>query len=211
MHDLCTLENPRTTFYLYSGRTNSTAISCDFGLSIIIQTTIPKYAGSGRLQYFPKTLFTENSTVFDVVSENYPYSPDIDKGRLALEVVVIHGENVQNGSVSLSKSSDDEYTPSVFTTYTYSAGGNHSMGGYAQWKPISYQSAGRKSTESQQVAVVPTAHVDECEVLVVPRGLASALMGSNISSETVGNVTRWLVVFGTPGDENYINSAYNTW
>lgn len=178
---------------------------------VSLQTTIPKHTGSDRLSYFPKTLFTDTSTVFDVISEKYPYSPDISNGRLALEVVVIHGRNVQNGSISLGKSSDDEYTPSVFTTCTYNAGRNHSTGGYAQWKPISYQSSGRKSSESQQVTIMPTAHVDECEVTVVPRGLASALMGSNISSQTVGNVTRWLVVFGTPGDQNYINSTYNTW
>lgn len=155
--------------------------------------------------------------MFDVISENYPYSQVNSKSRLALEVLIIHGENVENGSISLGKSSDDEYTPSVFTTFTYNTSGKDqthyspSTGGYAQWKPISYQSSGRKSTQSQQVAILPTADVPACEVGVLPRGLASALFGSEVSNKTVGNVTRWLVVFGTPGDENYINTTYNTW
>lgn len=128
---------------------------------------------------------------------------------------MVHGPNVNNGSISRGRNSDDEFTPSVFTTYTYHTSAkdksrhNTSKGGFAQWKPISYQNSGRKSTESQQATVVPTAHVSECEVKGVPHGLASALFGSDVDG--VGNVTRWFVVFGTPGDENYINSTYNTW
>lgn len=147
-----------------------------------------------------------------MISENYPLTLNIS--RLALEVTIIHGVNVQNGSISISNSNDDEYTPSVFSTFTYNTSGKiHTspagLGGYAQWKPISYQSAQRKSSSSQQVNVVTTAHVRECEVPQVPKGLASALFGSNVTS--VGNVTRWFVVFGTPGDDTHVKPTYNTW
>lgn len=167
------------------------------------------------MKYFPKTQFTDTSAVFDIVSENYLYAHRNAYSRLALEMILIHGPNVKNGSITMEKTPDDEYTPSVFTTYTYHTTGknlshqNASAGGFAQWKPISYQSSSRKSTESQQVTVMPTGHISECVVKEVPHGLASALFGNNVSH--VGNVTRWFVVFGTPGDESYINSTYNTW
>ena len=145
------------------------------------------------------------------MSENYPFR--YNTSRLALEVMLVHGANVKNGSILLNQTNDDEYTPSVFSTFTYNTSGklsnSSSLGGYAQWKPISYQSEGRKSTSSQQVTVVPTAHVPECEVQEVPEGLATALFGSSL--QNVSNVTRWMVVFGTPGDDTYINPTYNTW
>ena len=149
--------------------------------------------------------------MFDIISENYPYANRNRNSRYALEMMVVHGHNVKSGSITMGKSPDDEYTPSVFTTFTYHTSGrnNASVGGFAQWKPISYQSSGRKSTESQQVTIVPAGNISECLVKEVPHGLASALFGSDVSS--VGNVTRWFVVFGTPGDGNYINSTYNTW
>jgi hypothetical protein len=147
--------------------------------------------------------------VFDIISENYPYSGRNANSRLALDVTLVHGTKFLNDSISSVKTPDDEYTPSVFTTYTYRIHDDTSKGGFAQWKPITYQSSGRKSSESQQVTIVPTAGVDECDT-EVPSGLASAVFG-NASKNVTLNMTRWFVVFGTPGDDNYINSTYNTW
>ncbi len=118
--------------------------------------------------------------------------------------------------------SDDEFTPSVFSTYTYNTSGksngkthpsNQSLGGYIQWKPISYQSDKRRSTSSQQVFVQESASVEVCQLEDVPLGLASVLYGINATAiaEMGGNVTRWFVVFGTSGDNNFYNSPYNTW
>ena len=178
-----------------------------------------------RLKYFPKTLFTQNSTTFDLIVEDFEYylNRSLNRSRLALEMVVVHGSNVSSGNITIKKTTDDEYTPSVFSTYTYNTSGrsenkshpsNHSShGGYIQWKPISYQSAKRKSTSSQQVHVQESASCEDCELEVVPLGLASALYGTNASviTEMGGNVTRWFVVFGTSGDKNYYNSPYITW
>jgi len=155
--------------------------------------------------------------VFDVITENYPFH--YNTSRLGLEVMIIHGGNVKNGSIHLNRTSDDEYTPSVFSTYTYHVSGknkdSNDMGGYAQWKPISYQDKNRKSTSSQQVTIVPTAQVSTCSVQDLPEGLAEALFGNESS---VSNMTRWFVVFETSGDDTYIinpvtqtNISYNTW
>lgn len=166
-----------------------------------ITHTIATEVGSPRLGYFPKTQFTENSTVFDLVIENPLYMLSYNRSRIALEVLVVHGPNVTNGSVNISKTLDDEYTPSVFKAFSYLFGSN----GYFQWKPISYQSQTRQTTKAQQANMVyaPDDFVEE-----IPPSLASAVFG-NDSHEL--NVTRWFMVIGTPKDQSYINSNYSTW
>ena len=178
---------------------------------VIIQTKIPEFAGEDRLKYFPKTLFTENSTTFDFIIENFFLNSAYNNRRLALEVMIVHGENVRNGSINIKKTVDDEYTPSVFSTYTYMTSGKNdtpSNRGYVQWKPISYLSSKRKSTSSQQVTILPAGSSDSCQVENVPEGLASALFGKEMTKTS--NITRWFVVFGTSGD-TFVNSDYNTW
>lgn len=131
-------------------------------------------------------------------------------------MILLHGENVNNGSIVKETTTDDEYTPSVFSTNTYNTSGrshpksNDSLG-YVQWKPISYQSVERKSTSSQQVNVVTTGTLKVCLVREVPLGLASALYGTEMEGSGVRNATRWFVVFGTSGDGTDTNSDYNTW
>ena len=184
-----------------------------FSSHVLFQTHIPKVVGGDRLKYFPRTYFFENSTTFDLISENYPFV-NSSSSRLALEVLLIHGENVQNGSVTVLKSLDDEYTPSVFSSYTYQTSGsqfNETRVGYMQWKPISYQDSSRKSTSSQQLHIVSadTPEAIDCKVEEIPAGLASSLYGTNF--DHVSNVTHWFVVFGTDGDATYLSPSYNTW
>ena len=103
---------------------------------------------------------------------------------------VVHGSGVKNGTIYQHKYLDDEYTPSVFMSWSYnvSASGNDSgvddMGGYLHWKPISYQDHSRKSTTSQQVRVVSAGGYPECSVESLPRGLATALFGEEAVSYT---------------------------
>ena len=100
---------------------------------------------------------------------------------------------------------DDEYTPSVFTTNTYEMHEDE-LTGFLQWKPISYQSAFRKSTESQQVIMVHTAGIEYCDSDTVPEGLGLRVFGRSVS-----NITRWFAVFGTPGDDTFLPTAYISW
>ncbi len=78
--------------------------------------------------------------------------------------------------------------------------------GFFQWKPISYQSSNRKSTESQQVNFVYSAGHNFCDTINIPNGLVQDLFGENAS-----NVSRWFAVFGNSGDDTYFNSGYITW
>lgn len=179
------------------------------------QAVVPSKTGSERLGYLPKTLYTENSTVFDLLIRNFNYTHNYsDNNRLALELLLVHGPQTSNGSVSFSRSFDDEYTPSVFETYKYLFGRENTTNttstseGFMVWKPISYQSKGRKSTSSQQANVVMAEGSAQPQMgAKVPHGLASALFNSS----TVSNITRMFIVFGTQGDETFINSGYMTW
>ena len=122
----------------------------------------------------------------------------------------MHGPNTQNGSVFIATSLDDEYTPSVFTTITYKMPQDSvdvvDETGFFQWKPISYQSSGRKSTASQQVNHLYATDQSSCNTGEIPDGLVNDLFGRNAS-----NVSRWFAVYGTSGDQSYFNSPYLTW
>ena len=113
--------------------------------------------------------------------------------RLALELIIVHGSSVVN-KAQQKFTLDDEFTPSVFSTVTYlindTSGGE---GGYFQWKPISYQSDGRKSTSSQQANRVYAENNTDCIVHDGPI------------------VRTWFMVIGTEGDDTFINSNYSTW
>ena len=102
----------------------------------------------------------------------------------------------------MTRTIDDEHTPSVFQTIQYLFG--NSSVGYIQWKPISYQnSANRATTSSQQANVL---FADGSDVKPLPRSLASALF-----NRSTVNVTRMFMVFGSSGDDTYMNSEYMTW
>ena len=123
----------------------------------------------------------------------------------------MHGSSFKNGSIVKKWTVDDEYTPSVFSSYTYqteakSASLKNNQTWFLQWKPISYQDSSRKSTSSQQVTIVPTGNLEECVLEEIPDSLVSRVYKGN-----VGNITRWFVVFGTSGDDSSIPPVYNTW
>ena len=114
---------------------------------------------------------------------------------------------LSNGTINETFSLDDEYTPSIFRTYTYLFGKPGIHQGYLQWKPISYLSADRKSTSSQQVTYVP-ADLYNNETLILPYGLPTALYKSD---DTIGNITTAYLVMGTESDDNNGNPEYVTW
>ena len=177
----------------------------------------PSTIGFERLGQFPRAQVSENATLIDITFENFPFNGNSDArdGRLALELFVVHGPNVKNGELQQDQSLDDEYTPSVFSSWTYNVSGEvedfHDMGGYIHWKPISYQSEGRKSTESQQIKLLPTDEFDACVNNSLPEGLARALYGDIVALNETLNVTRWYAVFGTDGDDTYLSPDYSTW
>lgn len=178
-----------------------------YGL-LFLQYQLPTSTDKARLPYFPKSLFTENSTTFDLIVEHFPYKLQYSDsaypgGRLALELLLVHGPNTSNGSIEMSRTIDDEHTPSVFQTLAYRFG--FGKKGYLQWKPISYQTSSRASTKSQQANYV-YASGTACNVSQLPPSLASALFDIHMVNAT------WLfMVFGTAGDDSALNSTYTTW
>jgi hypothetical protein len=164
--------------------------------------------GDERLPYFPKTLYTVNSTTFDFTFINFTYkiSTAIDNvtnfGRLILEMTVVPG-SFNTSALNEEFSLDDEYTPSIFRTHNYKFGGTD--GGYLQWKPISYLTPDRKSTSSQQVNLKYSTNASGIDI---PYGLASELF--NVL-DLAGNVTTTYLVFGTEKDDNSPNPEYLTW
>ena len=149
----------------------------------------------GRLPYFPKTAFSENSTAFDFTFTNLKnYN---DSTCVAMEMVLVHGAHTANGTVNSTSFFDDEYTPSVFSTGQYLFGDQ----GYFQWKPISYltdELKSRTSTSSVLTSIVFNDTVTN-KYQDIPSGLASALFnGSGAAARN--NVTRLYVVFGSCTD-----------
>ena len=156
-------------------------------------------------------MYSENSTVFDFVFSNFNYTlsvGDTKYGRLILEMDLVHGQ-LQNKSVSKTFSRDDEYTPSVFLTYNQLFGGNRFRGkklleGFLQWKPISYLSGKRKSTQSQQANVINSKNISLSDM---SKGLVTALY--NESSPCF--IQPVYMIFGTEGDDNNPNPQYVSW
>ena len=194
--------------------------------SLDFQTHFPEAIGLERLGFFPKPQISENATLIDLVIQNFTFTltgsddddddDDTKASRLALEVIIIHGAQVNNGSSTLDEYLDDEYTPSIFSSWSYNVSGKDTqefedMGGYVHWKPISYQDGSRKSTISQQVNVVVAGDSQECILESIPKGLARALFGEQVDSLRVSNITRWFVVFGTEGDDDFFSPEYSTW
>lgn len=128
----------------------------------------------------------------------------MDYGRLVLEMVLVHGDNLTSGSIQQVFSRDDEYTPSIFRTYNYLFGDSSDKEGFLQWKPIAYLSSKRKSTSAEQATLVLGAPVVN---ITFPPSLASALF----NEDTVSNVTTVYLVMGTEKDENNPNPLYVTW
>ena len=100
-------------------------------------------------------------------------------------------------------SRDDEYTPSVFLTYNQFFGKNSSIeeGGFLQWKPISYLSGKRKSTQSQQ------AKAKNGKQLLLS-DMAPGLVTALYTNDTAGIIQPIYMIFGTEGDDNNPNPSY---
>ena len=165
--------------------------------------------GDSRISYFPKTKYTRNSTVFDITLYKFNYTKqdkDFKRGRIALEMVMVNGQAVNKYSTRVTSTEDDEYTPSVFRTWEYLFGPPNYP--YLQWKPISYQNHKRVSTISQEANIVfPRGEAVDFLDGKVPRSLASALF----SDSTTLNGTAMYMVFGTDGDDTYLNTPHLTW
>ena len=102
-------------------------------------------------------------------------------------------------------SKDDEYTPSIFFTKYFSFGGRQGHG-HVRWKPISYITHHRKSSESQQINVKPWGSVNNTVEPELPGSLARAIFNNTYSKRT-----RIYLVFGTAKDDGGLNSGLYTW
>ena len=167
----------------------------------------------GRVSVFPKTLYSENSTVFDFTFNKFNFTlsdgQDTSHGRLVLEMLLVHGRLNNNSSPEKRFSRDDEYTPSVFLIYNQLfGGGNDTMDGFLQWKPISYLSKSRKSTQSQQ-ANAQNGH--SMNITQVRPGLVTAMYPNDTHSAAAGVIQPVYMIFGTEGDDNNPDPGFVTW
>ena len=163
----------------------------------------PRHNEDYERGYFPKPWYTANSTTFDLMMKNFVYRLPGKASRLALEIELVQGLGVaDNGTLGQKYSKDDEYTPSIFYTRFFSFGGEQGHG-HVRWKPITYITRHRKSSESQQANAVLGGPVNETEL---PGSLARAIFGDDYSHRT----TIYLV-FGTEKDDNGLNSGMYTW
>ena len=162
----------------------------------------PRHDEDYERGYFPKPWYTANSTTFDLMIKNFPYKLPGEASRLALEVEFVQGLKVSNvGTLDQKYSKDDEYTPSIFYTRFFSFDGEQGHG-HVRWKPITYITHHRKSSESQQANAVLGDTVNGTDLA---RSLARAIFRNYSHSTTV------YLVFGTEKDDNALNSGMYTW
>lgn len=183
------------------------SFSCFF-FFFFLQLYVP--TKPGRVGQFPKTLYSENATVFDFVINNFDYSNISSTdggskcGRLVLEMQLVHGL-LKNRTRTRTFSRDDEYTPSVFLTFNQLFGEKGPLQGFLQWKPISYLGHERKSTQSQQAIVKDG---DQIRLDKMSPGLVTALY---TNESDAGIIQPIYMVFGTNGDDNNPNPTYVSW
>ena len=171
-----------------------------FSLSLQVN---PRHDEDYERGYFPKPWYTANSTTFDLLIKNFVYQFHGKASRLALEVDLVQGRKVSNnGTLGQTYSKDDEYTPSIFYTRFFSFDGAQGHG-HIRWKPITYITHHRRSSESQQANPVMGETVSHT---ALPRSLARAIFGTSYS-----HCTTMYLVFGTEKDDNALNSGMYTW
>ena len=135
--------------------------------------------------------------------KNFDYQLHGEPSRLALEVDLVQGQKVSNnGTLGQTYSKDDEYTPSIFYTRFFSFDGEQGHG-HIRWKPITYITHHRRSSESQQANAVLEEPVSD---KTLPGSLARAIFGTDYS-----HCTTMYLVFGTEKDDNALNSGMYTW
>lgn len=138
--------------------------------------------------------------------KHFHYNLSEDASRLALEIELVQGHAVTSVSELNQKySRDDEYTPSIFFTKYFAFGGKQGHG-HVRWKPISYITHHRKSSESQQINARPWGLINNTVEPELPGSLAGALFNNTYSKRT-----RVYLVFGTAKDDSGLNSGMYTW
>lgn len=121
-----------------------------------------------------------------------------------MEINVVQSDGVSNfGGLGQKYSKDDEYTPSIFYTRYFSFGGEQGHG-HVRWKPITYITHHRKSSNSQQVNDLQSVTVNSTQKL--PRSMVGAIFNNSFNSSTT-----IFLVFGTEKDDNALNSDMYTW
>ncbi|XP_072139679.1 glycosylated lysosomal membrane protein [Mobula birostris] len=103
--------------------------------SIIFRITA--FEGSGRDADLPRLFHTANTSKLEFVIEGL--RPRGNKSRFGLELMVLEEEGTQ-WSMKVSRTIDDEYTPSIFkvSKLVGAPENGSSQRGFLQWKPVAY-------------------------------------------------------------------------
>ncbi|XP_041037576.1 glycosylated lysosomal membrane protein isoform X2 [Carcharodon carcharias] len=164
---------------------------------------IAAFEGSGRDSTLPRLLHTANSTKLEFVIEGI--EPRGNQSRFALELIVLEAKGVQR-ELSLCRTIDDEYTPTIFQMDELVAllGNESGTGSFLQWKPVAYTSSQASLANS-----VPARHYSlrlGRNQSLPASSVAYAFFGAGLPGGT--RVAVMNVSFGGPGGDSYNSSRY---
>ncbi|XP_059836216.1 glycosylated lysosomal membrane protein [Hypanus sabinus] len=110
---------------------------------------ITAFEGAGRDADLPRLFHTANTSKLEFVIEGL--QPRGNRSRFGLELMVLEEAGTQR-SMRVSKTIDDEYTPSIFkvTELVGAPENGSSQRGFLQWKPVAYGAAPPLRSNSMQ-------------------------------------------------------------
>ncbi|XP_078052333.1 glycosylated lysosomal membrane protein isoform X1 [Augochlora pura] len=179
-----------------------------------VKLSLRGFCSLDHSEIMPHMLHTENSTQVDIILDHMQINKTFSNSRFAIELLVVGGGNPDIPLfIDPQKSLDDEHTPGIFEvvevrTPPYPDMNDYqTQGAYLQWRPVSYTSAFRDSTNFTETVQYPPIKVAD-HTNAIQNSLLYCYYGDQVN----GLLTQRIIVsLGTKGDGFYRKTYYSTW
>ncbi|XP_076657599.1 glycosylated lysosomal membrane protein A [Halictus rubicundus] len=179
-----------------------------------VKLSLRGFCSLDHSEIIPHMLHTENSTQVDIILDHMEVNKTFANSRFAIELLVV-GEG--NPDIPLfidpKKSLDDEHTPGVFEVvevrtppYRY-INDYQTQGAYLQWRPVSYTSIARESTNSTETVQYSPIKVPD-HISAIENSMLYCYYGDKVNDLLTQRI---IVSLGTKGDGFYRRTFYSTW
>lgn len=165
-------------------------------------------------EVMPHMLHTENSTQIDIILQNIETNKTFTNSRFAIELLVAGEGNPDIPMfINPKKSLDDEHTPGIFEvvevrTPPYKSMDNYQTeGAYLQWRPVSYTTISRDTTNSTETMQYSPLKVSN-HTSAIMNTMLYCYYGDKIDNLLTQRI---IVSLGTKGDGFYKRTYYSTW
>lgn len=179
-----------------------------------IKLSLREFCFFDHTETIPHMLHTENSTQVDFVIDDIQTNDTFSNSRFAIELLIVGGGNPDKMMVIDPKRSvDDEHTPGIFEVIDVripsfdKTDSKQTIGGYLQWRPVSYISETRDITSSTETVQYPPWKVSN-RVNAIRNSMLYCYYGENAKDLLVQTI---MVSLGSKGDGFYKKTRYTTW